>query len=162
MTPTAWPRFLKFSLVGALGIAVQFGVLALLTAIQINYLLATGLAVECAVLHNFLWHLRFTWSDRTPSGGRSLLQSLFRFHLSNGLISLMGNLLLMRILVGRLSLPPLDASPIAIAACFALNFQASDRWVFLCRGYSCPRNPSKHKNKIDVENQPRRRAKMRK
>ncbi|MGA2416791.1 MAG: GtrA family protein [Candidatus Sulfotelmatobacter sp.] len=68
MTPTAWPRFLKFSLVGALGIAVQFGVLALLTAIQINYLLATGLAVECAVLHNFLWHQRFTWSDRISLG----------------------------------------------------------------------------------------------
>jgi putative flippase GtrA len=99
MSAAAWPRLVKFSLVGALGVAVQFGVLALLTAIQINYLLATALAVECAVLNNFLWHRRFTWSDRISSGHGNALQSLFRFHLSNGLISLTGNLLLMRILV---------------------------------------------------------------
>jgi len=122
-------RFLKFSLVGAIGIIVQLGALAGLGALRINYLLATALAVECAILHNFLWHRRYTWRDRTQ-GIRSFLPSLFRFHLCNGLISLAGNLLLMRLLVGVFNLPPLNANIATIAVCFAANFLASDRWVF--------------------------------
>lgn len=123
-------RLLKFALVGAIGLAVQLGGLAALTALRINYLLATGLAVECALIHNFLWHRRFTWRDRAKSDMRNFFKTLLRFQLSNGLISIVGNLLLMRLLVGRLRLPLLPANIATIAACFVANFLASDRWVF--------------------------------
>ncbi|HEY6764752.1 MAG TPA: GtrA family protein [Candidatus Sulfotelmatobacter sp.] len=123
-------RLLKFSVVGAIGIAVQLVVLATLEAERVNYLLATALAVEGAVLHNFMWHQRFTWADRVPSGTRAWLRALFRFHLSNGVISLVGNLLLMRLLVGVLRLPLLLANVTTIALCFMANFLASDRWAF--------------------------------
>jgi putative flippase GtrA len=67
-------RWCKFNLVGAVGIFVQFGVLFLLKSVlHFNYLAATALAVEVAVVHNFFWHERFTWADRTksrPSLGR--------------------------------------------------------------------------------------------
>ena len=56
--------------------------------------------------------------------------SLLRFHVSNGLISLLGNLLLMRLLAGGLGLPLLSANLASIAICFVANFLASDRWVF--------------------------------
>lgn len=58
-------RLLKFSAVGAIGVGVQLGALAVLHAMEITYLPATALAVECAVIHNFLWHRRFTWADRS-------------------------------------------------------------------------------------------------
>ena len=58
-----------FALVGAIGVVVQLGTLEALTALGGHYLWATGLAVEAAVLHNFMWHQRFTWRDR----GRSRL-----------------------------------------------------------------------------------------
>jgi len=67
MTARARLRLFRFSLVGAIGIAVQLGMLAALVAMKMNYLLATGLAVEAAVLHNFLWHQRYTWADRAGS-----------------------------------------------------------------------------------------------
>jgi putative flippase GtrA len=120
-------RLFRFALVGAIGIGVQLGALATLIAMKMNYLLATTLAVEAAVLHNFLWHQRFTWADRAGRCGRPLL----RFHLSNGVISLAGNLVLMRLLVGWLHLPPLAANTAAISLCFVANYLASDRWVFL-------------------------------
>ena len=68
-------RWLKFNAVGTIGIAVQLGALALLTsALRINYLLATGLAVEAAVLHNYLWHELFTWArPKSNELPRSLL-----------------------------------------------------------------------------------------
>lgn len=131
MSQVRYFRLAKFSLVGGIGIGVQLVALAALVAMKLNYLLATALAVECAVLHNFLWYQRFTWSDRAYGKTRNSIAALFRFHLSNGMISLIGNLLLMRLLVGRLGLPVLPANLAVISACFVANFLASDRWVFL-------------------------------
>jgi dolichol-phosphate mannosyltransferase len=123
-------RLLRFSLVGALGVVVQLGALAVLSALRCEYLLATSLAVESAVLHNFVWHRRFTWRDRRQLRKGELFRALFRFHLSNGFVSLLGNLLMMRVLVGSLRLPLLAANLTSIVMCFIVNFVASDRWVF--------------------------------
>ena len=69
MTQLATPlvvRWLKFNLVGALGIPVQMGAFAVFfSALHLNYMVATALAVETAVLHNFVWHERYTWKHRS-------------------------------------------------------------------------------------------------
>jgi putative flippase GtrA len=122
MTSSAFSRLLKFSFVGGIGVGVQLAVLTGLTAMHVNYLWATVAAVECSLVHNFLWHWRFTWSDRAGSCVGHPLPSFFRFQVSNGLISLAGNLLLMRLLVGNLRLPVLLANLATIAACFVANF----------------------------------------
>jgi len=124
-------RWLTFNFVGALGIGVQLAALAALTALGLGYLAATVLAVEAAVLHNFLWHERLTWRDRATPLVRQILGRLLRFHMANGAISLIGNLVVMRLLVGALHLPVLGANLGAIAACAALNFVVSDRLVFV-------------------------------
>ena len=121
----------KFALVGAIGVGVQLATLAALTAVGLHYLWATGFAVEAAVLHNFLWHQRFTWSDRGASRLAETAVRLFRFHLSNGAISILGSLLLMRWFVGHLGMSVLASNLLTIAACSLGNFLASDRWVFL-------------------------------
>jgi putative flippase GtrA len=239
-------RWWKFNLVGAVGILVQFGVLFLLKSVlHFNYLAATALAVEAAVVHNFFWHERFTWSDRSrsewgrPSWGerasgakaRNLPHRLFaalkrcttlkrssqecatqeataqncatqkcatrerpiqncavearerpkskaagksarstqpsaqqtnahrliqnyarkkcatqelrgsnlrspgfgrllRFNLTTGLVSIGGNLGMMRMMVGRAHMNYLAANGIAIAVCSLVNFVVSDGWVF--------------------------------
>lgn len=123
-------RLLKFHLVGAAGIGVQLCFLFLLkTALHLNYLLATALAVEVAVLHNFLWHEHYTWSDRRESSA-GLLHRLLRFNLSTGLISIVGNLVLMRLFVGSLHLQFMVANILSIGACSLANFWASDQMVF--------------------------------
>jgi putative flippase GtrA len=126
-------RFVKFALVGGLGIGVQLAVLAALTAIRMNYLAATLLAVESAVVHNFCWHQSFTWADRAAGEAEiaGWLKRLARFQLSNGAISIVGNLLMMRLLVGFGHLPIIVANGLSITACCVANFVASDRWVFL-------------------------------
>lgn len=123
----------KFALVGAFGIVVQLATLKLLTAIGCHYLWATGLAVEAAVLHNFIWHQQFTWTDREALGLSENLPRLLRFHLSNGAISILGNLLLMRWFVGLMGMGVLEANLRTIALCSVGNFLASDRWVFSSR-----------------------------
>ena len=123
-------RWLKFNFVGGLGIAIQLGTLAILKdVLHLHYLAATALAVEIAVLHNFAWHQRFTWNDREGSG-RTVLFRLLRFHLGNGLISILGNVALMRLLAGSFHLHYLIANLISIALCSLANFAASEWFVF--------------------------------
>jgi len=112
----------------------------------VNYLAATGLAVEAAVVHNFLWHRRFTWADRASLAGKACQSEawkrLFRFQLSNGGISLLGNLLLVRSLVAFARVSLWLASLASIALCFCGNFLAGDQWVFSENGESvcAPKN----------------------
>jgi putative flippase GtrA len=115
-------RWAKFNAVGAIGVVVQLGTLALLIQLGVHYLLATGLAVEAAVLQNYYWHTRWTWKGREGS--------LWRFHLANGLLSLISNLVWMRMFTGWLGIPPLPANLMAIALTSTANFLLGDRWVF--------------------------------
>ncbi len=111
---------------------LQLLTLALLQALtSIHYLPATFLAVEAAILHNFVWHERWTWKERTSAGlAFSVTQRFFRFHLASGLISIPGNLLIMRLFVGVLHFPFILANLIAIAGCSFSNFIANSSFVF--------------------------------
>jgi putative flippase GtrA len=121
-------RWLKFNAVGAGGIGVQLAALAILkSGLQLDYLLATALAVEAAVIHNYLWHERFTWADRI--GGSSWAR-LAKFNLTTGFFSVLGNVWLMRALVGGAHLNYFLANVFTIATCSIVNFLLSDRFVF--------------------------------
>ena len=129
----AFVRWGKFNLVGAMGMVVQLAALALLERVAGgHYLLATAAAIELTLLHNFVWHVHYTWRDR--SDGSTLLIQLARFHLSNGMVSLVGNLVLMRVLVQEARLPVLAANGIAIVCCSLVTFCLSDQWAFGATG----------------------------
>jgi len=124
-------HWMRFNVVGWAGVVVQLAVLALLVrGMQLNYLLSTLVAVEAAVLHNFVWHERWTWACSGSSGGAAFLKRLLRFHLANGLTSITGNLVLMSLFVGRAHLPVVTANFCAILVCSSLNFLLSHFWVF--------------------------------
>ena len=125
-------RFLRFNGVGVVGFLLQITVLAVLLRADVHYLIATAIAVECAVLHNFFWHERWTWVDR-PAGGRARLRRLGRFHALNGVVSLVGNLLLMRLFVGTFGMAAIPANVLSVLACAAVNYVGSDRIVFDAR-----------------------------
>jgi putative flippase GtrA len=121
-------RWLKFNLVGGIGIGVQLAVLAALkTGLHLNYLVATVLAVEFAVIHNFFWHERFAWIERAKENATL---RLLKFNLANGALSIFGNLLLMKFFVGLLHFHYLLANLTAISICSVANFLLSDRFVF--------------------------------
>jgi putative flippase GtrA len=112
-----------------IGVAVQLTALALFNRLAPgHYLYATAAAIEITLLHNFAWHLHYTWRDRRD--GAALIARLVRFHLSNGLVSMLGNLALMRLLVHRAHLPLLGANAIAILCCSLVNFYLGNKWAF--------------------------------
>lgn len=127
---------------------VQLAALAFLTRLAgVRYLLASGIAVELAVLHNFVWYVHFTWRDRRAR--QALAAQLARFHLSNGAVSLAGNLVLMRLLVQQMRFPVLVANGIAIVCCSAVNFSLSNVWAFASAPTQSGSNDANRAGEVD-------------
>ena len=117
----------RFVIVGCLGFVLQLLALWALTSLAgWPWLPATAVAVELAVVHNFVWHERWTWRDR----GEASWTRFARFNVATGLTSIVGNIVLMGILVGMMRIPAVIANAIAVGVLSAANFVASDRWVF--------------------------------
>ena len=134
MTRSTPSRVAVFAIVGMIGYGVQSLVLWMLVGrVGLATVPATLLATEAAVLHNFLWHLRWTWADR-PAGARAGVGRLVRFNLSNGGFSLVGGAAIMALLVDALGVHYLLANLAAVAAVSIVNFLASDRFVFTRHG----------------------------
>jgi putative flippase GtrA len=123
----AW---LRFNAVGIIGVGVQLVALAVFrSGLKWPIPVSTAAAVECAVIHNFVWHERWTWAYRRLDVRRMPLRFL-RFNVSNGLISIAGNVLLMQLLAVRFGLNYMISNLAAIAACSLLNFIVSHKLVF--------------------------------
>jgi dolichol-phosphate mannosyltransferase len=127
-------RWVVFNLVGLTGIGVQVTALTGLVAGGVAYLPATALAVEAAVLNNFVWHERWTWKDRSGGASGEIIGRLARFNLTVGVLSIAQNVVFMKLLVGHLAVHYLPANLVSIVLCALVNFLISDRVVFRRRG----------------------------
>lgn len=121
-------RFLRFNLIGLVGIIFQLTVLWILTRLGLGYLLGSSAAIILTVIHNFVWHRLWTWADRAGQVPAAL--AFARFFLSNGLVSLMSNLALMPLIAGTLGIPAVPANLIVIVVAGVLNFMLADRVAF--------------------------------
>ena len=123
---------MKFNAVGVAGTVVQLAALYFLARVlRIQYVVATVLAVEVAVLHNFAWHEIWTWPG-LPAQQR--WRRLARFHVANGFVSIASNALLTLIFKQYLGIPLLASNLAAIVLTALLNFLVAASWVF----YSLP------------------------
>ena len=121
-------RWLRFNVVGLAGIAVQLATVQVLTMAGAGITAATTMGVAAAVVHNFLWHRRWTWRDRDTAVATWRL--LARFAAANGAVSLAGNVAITWTLVTLTPAGPVAANAVAIAACGLANFWTADRIVF--------------------------------
>src|SRR6478672_7708773 len=106
-------RWLAFNAVGTAGMAVQLAVVAALVHVGCHSLVATVLAVEAAIVHNFLWHQRWTWRDRPAQSSSETAGRLLRFQVLNGTISLLGNVGVTAWFTGIVGLNPIVSNLIA-------------------------------------------------
>lgn len=120
-------RFARFAGVGLAGFVVQLAVLWTLARTGLSPLIATAVAVEAAVLHNFVWHQRWTWADRA---GLSVGRRFVRFHMATGLVSVAGNIALTAVYTTVAHMPLLAANVLAVATMSLGTFAVADRWVF--------------------------------
>jgi len=117
----------KFAAVGASGVAVNLGVLYLLTTAFGNGLIIffNALAVELSILNNFVWNDRFTFNSSSSSGRiirlvKYNLLSLVSFSVNEVIFSTLYSVGLQKYL----------ASLIAIGVSFLVNYFGSSRWAW--------------------------------
>ena len=123
-------RFLRFSAAGAFGFVVQIGVVALLVGAGLHYVLATILAVEAAIVVNFLWHERWTWRDRPAANVRQRWLRLVRLNALAGVTSILGGVVITMLLVETLGIPAVTANVMTVAVLSMANFIGADTLVF--------------------------------
>lgn len=128
-------RFFRYYLVGAMGLAVKFSILtALVELAGAGYLASTAVAVEAAVMHSFIWHLRWTWRDRSIGlTRREALMRLLRFHLGTGAVAMLANLVVTRFLVQEFGFHYAAANLAATLFAGLANFMLSNFVVFTSR-----------------------------
>lgn len=121
-------RVAKFLIAGLGGFAAQIATLAVLVhAMHLHYVTATIVAVEVAIVLNFMWHERWTWKGcRTGS----VLVRLFRYNALTAVTSILGGVVVTTFLVETASMAPIVANSISVIVLGALNFAGSDRFVF--------------------------------
>lgn len=121
-------RWLKFNTVGVGGAVVQLCALWMLHRFtSLPYIFAIILAVEIAILHNFVWHEAWTWRGKPPE---DRWWRLLRFHLANGFVSIASNVALTFAYKEILGVPLLAANLAAIVTAALLNFWIAHAWVF--------------------------------
>src|SRR6266498_2157707 len=104
-------HWIKFNLVGVVGFVLQSSALFILThtAPRFSYHAATAVAVELAVLNNFVWHQRWTWCDRPTTTEKGTLRGVAEFHITT-VMGLVGrSLVLIGLSGGPFGLPVLSA-----------------------------------------------------
>ena len=125
---TTTRRWLRFTLVGLAGFALQLTVvwlLARLTPLPVSVVVT--LAVLVTVSHNFFWHERVTWPGRTREGR---WRRWLAFHAANGVISVATNVVVTGPIMQMTGFPIEAANAIAVVVASLANFVAGDRVVF--------------------------------
>ena len=126
-TDSLFVRFARFTLAGTAGFVVQIATVAVLTwLLNVNYLIATLVAVEAAILLNFVGHQRWTFRDRSGSWRLRLIQ----FHALTAMTSIVGSVFLTALFVEVIGVHPVIANIMSVAALSLVNFAGADRLVF--------------------------------
>ena len=131
-------RFLKFALVGLSGVLVNEGLLWLLTEnFGLYYLLSAAIAVETAIITNFILNDICTFRDRRTPGNRSLLGRGLKFNL----VSLGGlgiNIAILWTVTEVVGISYLISNLIGIAGATLWNFTINTLWTWRVKPYSEP------------------------
>jgi dolichol-phosphate mannosyltransferase len=119
--------FTKFVIVGAVGVAVNEGLLLALQAAGVYLLYASALAIELSILSNFFLNDLWTFKDRRSG---SMVVRLAKF---NGLmlLGLVVNAAVLDIGVEYFGMTAAIANLIGIGAAFALRYALSVRYAWM-------------------------------
>jgi putative flippase GtrA len=126
-------RFGRFAGVGLIGWTVQLAILSALLSTGAHYVIATALAVELTILHNFVWHELFTWRDVRARSAPLVAGRLIRFNASTAVVSILGNVILTAASVELFHLSAALANALSVSALAIFNYGVASRWVFAAR-----------------------------
>lgn len=123
-------RMSKFAVVGLSGLVVNSGILWILTHFfHIDYRIASLLAIEVAILNNYVWNTVWTWRDRPADSVGHVLRRFVKFNGASALVALI-NWLSLIALTEWFHIEMMISNLIGIFAASIFNFLVSHYWTF--------------------------------
>lgn len=121
-------RAFRFALVGLIGVFINSAILwFVVTLTPLPLFVASGIATEATIIHNFLLNDRWTFRDRAGQVPRVI--RLMRFN-SVALGGIVITISVLVALTGWLGLPLLAANLLAIASATLWNYLINSRWTW--------------------------------
>jgi len=122
-------RFLKFCLVGALGVVVNMGLLWLLTEFfGLFYILSAAVSIETSILFNFALNDFWTFRDRRQLGSNTLAR-VMKYNLTCA-VGIGVNLCVLVLLTEAFGIYYIISNLIGIAGATLWNFTISTLWTW--------------------------------
>ena len=131
----------RFLVVGGLGTGVNLGAFLLLTWLGVNRYVASPIAIELSILHNYVLHDRWTFRDRRTGVGHGIRGA--RFHVVSVVSLLVSYLSFVALNQFLPQWPPVVHQLLAIPPATAVNFLANSLWTFRDRSPSPPAGSSR-------------------
>jgi dolichol-phosphate mannosyltransferase len=123
-------RFLTFTAVGVSGIFVNQAVLFYVhDSLKVPLAIASLIAIQIAIINNFIWNRQFTWTDRPMKGFQAIKQGLIKFTLVSWVAGTLNWIILM-ILSKSFGIHYMIANLAAILVASILNYFLNDLWTF--------------------------------
>ncbi|MEM2224169.1 MAG: glycosyltransferase family 2 protein [Acidilobaceae archaeon] len=123
-------RISKFAVVGASGIPVNLGVMALMLALGSPVDIASLAGIESSIAWNYLWHEVWTFKYMFRGGVKGVASRFVGYHVSV-ILGAATQYAVMRILYTILSLNPLIGQLLGIIAGFIVNYTIARRIVWI-------------------------------
>jgi putative flippase GtrA len=122
----------KFMLVAWLGMVVNTGYLYLFKGVlRIPIIPASMMAIEIAIIHNFIWYRQWAWKDRGGITGRpGFLRQLFAYNVATGVVDFTMNVSVLWALSTFLHVHYLIANILGMIAGPFIKFWINDRMIF--------------------------------
>lgn len=130
LTWAEFGRFLKFALVGVLGLVVNTAFLYLLTTYVFGealYMLSAAISLELSILNNFYFNERWTFRDRSFSD--ALFGRLVKFHVSR-ILGAVTTLTALYLLTEHLKIYYLLSNIVGVGFGTLVNYLTSRFWVW--------------------------------
>jgi dolichol-phosphate mannosyltransferase len=121
-------RFLRFGLVGASGVLVNYALLyGLADVVGLNHLMAAAVATEAAILNNFTFNNVWTFGDVRPKARRMRRMLQYNLFCLGGLVV---SITVLAALTYLLHMHYLVANLFAIGAATLSNYSTSHYWTW--------------------------------
>jgi dolichol-phosphate mannosyltransferase len=124
-------KLLKFGTVGGSGVIVNSGILYALTELlSIDYRISSLVAIEFAIINNFLWNYHWTFSERKAARKRGFFSMMLKFNISSGFTAFVINWGTLFLLTEHVHIYYQISNLIGIGLGTVVNFCLSHFWAF--------------------------------
>ncbi len=94
---------------------------------------ASLMAIEIALVHNFIWHRQWTWRDRSRENRSPFLKQLAVYNLATGVVDLVANVTVLWLLTTFLGIYYMIANIAGMVMGPLVKFWLNDKVIFKVR-----------------------------